>query len=201
VVGQMAPFCKATPGQALLDLQFTMTFSSNLLSSFVDSYVLVYQTYQVSCIIVPPSVPPHALTLALTKTGYISRICHSIVQTKLCGQQYLCIVLPIVTAERIRGSGRLLVQNQVAPPFDLGRRGPCAQYAALALLTYTWTMASESVESPPSPKRFRLSGAATYGTNFNLEWTAQFPFISKRASRSGVQLLLPKLSPSGYCRC
>ena len=49
---------------------------------------------------------PLTLTLALTKTGYISRICHSIGQTKLRGPQYLylgeSIVLPIVTAEWIR---------------------------------------------------------------------------------------------------
>ena len=48
-----------------------------------------------------------------------------------------------------------------------------------SLLTYTWTMASKDVESPPSPKRSRLSGATTYGTKFNSEWTAQFPFICK----------------------
>ena len=57
-------------------------------------------------------------------------------RTKLRRQQYLylgeSIVLPIVTAERIRGSGQLLVQSRVAPPFDPGRRGPCARYAALA---------------------------------------------------------------------
>ena len=40
-------------------------------------------------------------------------------------------------------------------------------------------MASEDVKSPPSSKRFRLSGAATYGIKFNSEWTAQYPFISK----------------------
>jgi len=40
-------------------------------------------------------------------------------------------------------------------------------------------MASGDVESPPSPKRLRLSGAASYGTKFNSEWTALFPFISK----------------------
>ena len=42
------------------------------------------------------------------------------------------IVLPIVTAERIHISGRLLVQSRVTPPFDLGRHGPCARYVALA---------------------------------------------------------------------
>ena len=65
VVEQMAPFCKATAGQALLDLQFTMTFSSNLLSSFVDSYILVYQTYQVSCIARKSHASQRHLTLSL----------------------------------------------------------------------------------------------------------------------------------------
>jgi len=40
-------------------------------------------------------------------------------------------------------------------------------------------MASGDVESPPSPKRSRLSGAASYGTKFTSEWTGLFPFISK----------------------
>lgn len=37
------------------------------------------------------------------------------------------------------------------------------------------TMDREDVQRPPSPKRSR---AATYGTKFNLEWNAHFPFIS-----------------------
>lgn len=43
-------------------------------------------------------------------------------------------------------------------------------------------MADEDVidlEAPPSPKRSRVAGAATYGTRFNSEWAHQFPFLSK----------------------
>ena len=72
VVGQMAPFCKATPGQALLDLQLTMTFSSNLLTSFVDSYVLVYQTYQVSRIARESHASQRHLTLLHSPKQVIS---------------------------------------------------------------------------------------------------------------------------------
>ena len=34
-------------------------------------------------------------------------------------------------------------------------------------------------ESPPSPKRTKLAGAATYGTKFKLEWMGEFPFIAE----------------------
>ena len=49
--------------------------------------VLAGLTYQVS-------------RIALTKTGYISRICHSIVRTKLRGQQYLYLGESIVFTDR-----------------------------------------------------------------------------------------------------
>ena len=34
-------------------------------------------------------------------------------------------------------------------------------------------------DSPPSPKRTKLAGAATYGTKFKLEWMGEFPFIAE----------------------
>jgi len=65
------------------------------------------QTYQVSRI----SAPPRALTLALTKTGGISRICHSIVQTKLRKQQ--CLTDRCCRTDQWPHPSRLSINTQV----------------------------------------------------------------------------------------
>lgn len=51
------------------------------------------------------------------------------------------------------------------------------RFAALAphVRTLRYTM---DIEDAPSPKRSKVAGAAIYGTKFNSEWTAHFPFIS-----------------------
>lgn len=38
---------------------------------------------------------------------------------------------------------------------------------------------SSAVTSPPSPKRTKITGAATYGTKFKLERMGEFPFIAE----------------------
>jgi len=66
------------------------------------------------------------------------------------------------------------------PIHERERPCTCDIYAALAAPAWPrrgyYAMASGDVDSPPSPKRSRLSGAASYGTKFNSEWTALFPF-------------------------